>query len=379
MSSNDGAPGGNLRYNWTMISEPRLAPRQHRRCRAGWQAGGLALALVITTLTGCTPSGPGAAFERYLARLGRTLSVAPQDSMPTPTAPLPAPRQLHLDLAPGNLGPLDFLALSGCAVQVTIGKRNSSLGRMARASQRLLLDLEYLRLAPACVELQREQGETALAATLQQAWAVKRQQLPALVFNATLASSEYRAFWKSPPAPGDYPANTSSAVITSLAAINGHVRRWLAGDFQANNRDFELLLADVTSGDGGALRQALAAQSGALAGANRMLQQRMDRGPLCAPGLRPEAADILANVVRKYFIAGIQPRAAALNRRYHELLPPITELEALLENALPPAYQTWRQQRDEQLAALTRAPRKHVTQLQTIQQACGTNPMPAAP
>jgi hypothetical protein len=105
----------------------------------------------------------------------------------------------------------------------------------------------------------------------------------------------------------------------------------------------------------------------------------MDRGPLCAPGLRPEAADILANVVRKYFIAGIQPRAAALNRRYHELLPPITELEALLEKALPPAYQTWRQQRDEQLAALTRAPREHVTQLQTIQQACGTNPMPAAP
>jgi hypothetical protein len=73
-------------------------------------------------------------------------------------------------LPPGKLGALDFLAISGCEVQVTIGKRNSSLGRMAKESQRLLLELEYLALAPECIDYQRRQGRSGVADTLEQAW-----------------------------------------------------------------------------------------------------------------------------------------------------------------------------------------------------------------
>lgn len=366
-----------MRYNWAMSQRKRQLLRRNRALRGLTRYRGLAVGLLMTTLAGCTAKDPAAAHELYLSRLGRTLSVPKTAIAALPLIPLPAPRQLHLDIPPGKLGALDFLALTGCAVQVTIGKRNSSLGLMARDSQRLLLDLEYLRLAPACIDWQRQQGEDALAATLEQAWATKRRDLPARIFNATLAGSEYREFWQAPVDTADYPTNTGSALITSLDAINGQVRRWLAGDFQADNRAFELLLADVAAGDGGALRKALAAQAGALAAADLMLQRRREQGPLCAPGFRPEAAEILANVVRKYFIGGIQPRAAALNRRYHELLLPIAELEALLEPALPPAYRAWRQQRDEQLTAMARAPREHVEQLRATQQPCGTNPGPA--
>lgn len=335
----------------------------------------LALALLAALMAGCSKSGPDAAFEEYLARLARTLSTAPAQIAAGSAAPLPAPRELHLEIQPGNLDALDFLAISGCAVQITIGKRNSSLGRLARDSQRLLLELEYLQLAPACIDYQREQGEDALADTLEQAWKLKRRQLPATIFNATLGSSEYRQFWKKTPGTNaDYPADTGSTVIASMQAINEHARRWLAGDFSADNREFEILLGEVATGDGGDLLQALTAQDAAMAAANRIVAARVDKGPLCSPGIRPDAADILANVIRKYFVEGIQPRAAALNRRLHQLLPPVSELEQMLATALPPSYQAWSEQRDSKLLELAQAPRRHVQLLQDIQRPCGTNP-----
>ena len=321
------------------------------------------------TLTGCADN-PDSAFELYLERLSGALSVEMATIKVPPIAVLPAKRELQLDIAGSDIDVLDFLALSGCELQVTIGKRNSSLGRLARDSQRLLLELEYLQLAPACITYQREQGELQLADTLEQAWTQKTRQLPALIFNATLGSEEYRQFWKAPAQQGNYPANTSSAVIASLQAVNDHARRWLTGAFDASNLEYELLLADITAGDGGALRQALAAQAGALQAANEMLARRMERGPLCTPPLRPASADILDNVIRKFFVAGTQPRAARLNRRYHELLPAITELEQMLSDAPPLAYRAWQAQRDAEVEEWALAPREHVSQLQAIQEPC---------
>ena len=103
-----------------------------------------------------------------------------------------------------------------------------------------------------------------------------------------------------------------------------------------------------------------------------MLEQRAARGPLCTQHIRPAAADILPNVIHRFFIDGIQPRAAAMGRRYHELVSAVADLEALLAGALPAAYRDWQEQRDELLATLTAAPREHVRQLQAVQEPCST-------
>lgn len=324
----------------------------------------------LPLLAGCQPQGPEAQYSNYLTRLGRTLSVdVPVVNYQALTRP-PRSGQLRLDIPSSSLDGLDFLALRGCAVQVTIGKRNSSLGRLASASQRLLLELEYLQLAPKCISYLQQHKRATLADTLEQAWQMKRLQLPALIFNATLASAEYRAFWQTPATPGAYPAATSSQVISALLAINSHVGRWLSGDYQADNREFEILLGEVAGGDGGALLQGLARQQEWLAAADVMLEQRMARGPLCSPGIRPAAADILPNIIRKYFIGELQTRAASLGRRYHELLPPIESLEKLLTHALPVNYLDWQSDRNTRFATLVGAPRRHVKQIMAVQQPC---------
>ncbi len=268
--------------------------RRNRRLPALVPA--LLAALASGALVGCSGDWPG----HTLRGLAEVISPAPPGVTAAAGAALPPPQALRLELAGDSLGALDFLALSGCALQATHGRRSSSLGSRARDSQRLLLDLEYLRLAPACIDLQRARGDRALAKTLQQAWGLKRRQLPAAIYNATLGSDEYREFWERPAhALSAAPTGADGGAIASLEAINNQVRRWLAGDFRADNREFEILLWQVAAGEGGALLQA------------------------------PSAA----------------PADAVSNRSDHPLLTPILELEHLLAAVLPPAYREWRGRR----------------------------------
>jgi len=336
-----------------------------------WRLASLVGSLVL--LGGCQAESPEARFQTYLDRLTTALSVTATAPQFTPTSRPPRPGKLRLEMPSGNLDTLDFLALSGCAVQVTIGKRNSSLGRMAKSSQRLLLELEYLRLAPDCISHLRDSNKDGLADLLEQSWQQKREQLPALIFNATLGGDEYRAFWRSSPAVADYPRVSKSVTIPALLAINRLVRRWLNGDYRADNRGFELLLGEVAGGDGGVLLKALSRQHDWLQTADLLLQQRMTRGPLCAPGIRFAAADILPTVIRKYFIGQIQPEAARMNRRFYDLLPPVTELEKELTSILPRDYLSWMQHRNARFDAAAGAPRRHVQQLQAIQEPCAVN------
>ncbi len=330
-----------------------------------------ALTVLCLLTGGCQRGGAEAALEEYVTRLERTLQV---DAPPATTEPAPLPPRpgaLRLSLPDSSLDALDFLALSGCAVQVTIGKRNSSLGRMAADSQRLLLALEYLRLAPDCILFQRTRGRTGLAATLKAAWRTKREQLPALIFNATLAGTEYRQFWRAARTPGDYPAATDSQVVTALEAVNALARQWLSGDYRTDDLAFEIYLGEVAGGDGGELMRALAQQGAWLDAADTALGRRQQRGPLCAPGTRYRAADILPHVVQRFFVGAVQPHSAALGRRYHLLLPPVRDLETILADTLPRGFLAWQAQRDALLDRLAGAPRRHVERLSALMAPCG--------
>ena len=330
----------------------------------------LALLLAAMLLSGaCTGHDPDARFDNYLSRLARTLGVEAQTPTPAHFPRPPRSGNVRLDVPPGSLNALDFLSLRGCELQLTVGKRNSSLGRMARASQTLLLELEFLRLAPACIAYLEAENRDELAATLARAREVKRAQLPARIFNATLGSEEYRAFWQRARPAGTYPAS-GSAAAAALTAINAYTVRWLNGDYRADGGEFELLLSEVAGGGGGALLAQLLRQQAWLDAASELLARRQARGPLCAPGIRHEAAQILPNVVRKYFIGEIQPHAAALGRSQYRLLPPVTALESRLADTLPAVYRQGMTHRNTLLAEAIAAPQRHVAALQAIEAPC---------
>ncbi len=359
----------NLTYNMASMIR-KLATHPGRGCKTIATGSALALITLLILLAGCSDTRFEDPLADYNKRLQRSLDIEPLPLVLDPIEPLPRPSALKLDFEKSTIGTLDFMALSGCAVQVNIGRRNSSLGRMASASQRLLLELEFLELAPDCIPVLEERGEDALVAALESALLIKTEQLPGRIFNATLGGPEYRKLWRSNRELAEYPANTSSTVVSALEAIDALTERWLTGDYRADNQQFEIYLSEVAIGDAGSLLRALNTQHGWLRQANGVLAARAEHGPLCPPGFQFPDAEILQNVVHKFFIGKVQPQAAALSRRYHTLMPPLTALEQRLHAASPVQYQRWVGQRDQQFATLLAAPADHVHQLKGLLDPC---------
>ena len=324
----------------------------------------------LVLLQACQPSGPDAPFKRYLGQLDLALSLPRPAMRTTPVPGFPETRDLPLAISPGSIDKLDFQRLSGCAVQANIGKRQTSLGQFAKPSQRLLLDLEYLRLAPACIRRLHDANRHTLADSLESARREQQAQLPALIFNATLGSDEYRALWLTTPVAGDYPRSASDALSAALAAINGQTRSWLNGDYRAYNRDFELLLSAVAGGDGGARLQDWSHQIDWLATANLMLEHALSTGTLCREQTSdPTAANRIA-IANSYFIDTIEALAARSQLHYLQALAPVSALETQLSGVLPRHYRRWIATRDQHVEALVRVPHKHLRLLGRLQQTC---------
>jgi hypothetical protein len=277
-------------------------------------------------------------------------------------APLPTPGD--------RIGLLDFLALSGCELQINLGRRNSHLGRHASASQRLLLDLEFLRLAPACIA-QLGSAEPALAAQLEELTAARKAALPVSIYNALLAGPEWRAFWHPATALGSYPSDTAGDIVDTLGQLEVAITAWLAGDYRADGGLFELQLAELRRGDGGLLLRAAAAQADALTAANQLLALATAGGGLCPFQADTDRSRALRNVATRFFAEGLQPWLAQLRRREALLMAPIQRIEDLLAGHLPPTYQQWQAARDQRLAQLRAAPRAHAEAISDALAPCG--------
>ena len=160
----------------------------------------------------------------------------------------PEPADLQIDLIPGALGTINFMAMGGCGLQTTLGKYHSKLGKGASDSQLLLLDLEYLRLAPPCIEYKKNSGEAELASTLETARKLKHDQLPTNLYNATLGNTEFHQFWHN-TATSKIHSGQRQLTLTALQDVNALTRRWLSGEYFASNMEFEILLSEISRGN----------------------------------------------------------------------------------------------------------------------------------
>lgn len=310
----------------------------------------------------------------YLQRLARVLEVEEPAAADLTLPAMPAPRELRVEIVPPKIDLLEFLQLADCRLQRLVAAHNSSLGKLAQPSQRLIYELEFLQHGAPCAALLQAEGRDDLARKLAEVLRQKRMQLPTVIWQATLGAGEMRALWQVPNTLGDYPADTASVVPMAVTSLLGRAKRWLSGDWQVNGVALERDLRLLKTGDGGALLRSWQLLAEELGRGTLLLQNRLAEGPLCYNGQPNRRARILLNVVQQKFIAEIQPWAVELNRRRYELLPAITQLEETLASAEPASYRHWRRQRDQQFSAAFAAPRLHVAALQPLLQQCGLAP-----
>jgi len=316
-------------------------------------------------------SGPST-LDRYLQRLSGAAEVAldplpPHNNLAPPRAlerAIPPPQQIDL---------IDFLSLSGCELQINLGRRNSQLGRSASPSQRLLLDLEFMRLAPACADFLRQRQEAALADTIERASKQRLDWLPLTIHQAVLAGPEWEAFWSAPTHLADYPRATDSRIVETLSRLTMMIETWVAGDWMASNRDSELLLSALRAGDGGALLMSMDLVERQLTRANDMLERANRESPLCPFGSHTTRSRAIETVVQQFFIGEVQPWLVRLRQRKELLSAPIVALEAPLIDAQPDRYRDWVRRRDAKMERQARLTRNHVRVIQAALSQCGAS------
>lgn len=330
--------------------------------------------LLAASLLACSTDSPQARLDNYLTRMERVLETPIiVGRAPDSVLLFPRPRELRVEQQEISIGLIDYLSLKDCELQKVVANANDSLGRVAKASTRLVLHLDFLRLAPVCIDRMESNGETSLAETLHSAHSSKLEQLPFVIWIAIVGGDEYRAFWRKPNRLHEYPTQAFTKADQALVSLTEMSRRWLAGDYSVDAAALESDLQNLSSGDGGSLLKSLMLQQNALSAVDLAIQQRLSKKPLCH---HVEAArgQILDNVVRKFFIADVQAWAARLESRRFKLLPKIHALEHILSMAEPEAFSVWRAQRDESISRKALAPKRHAQALLPLLQQCGKAP-----
>ncbi len=335
-------------------------------------AGRVAVILLTAAAIGsCSSKEVGAGkLENYLSRLSNAseLPIPPPENLRIarpPALPLP-PRDVNVD----TLSIIDFLALSGCELQTNIAKRNTTMGRSASPSQHLIFDLEFIRLAPECIDKLRQDGEGEIARLLELNLIHRRDQLAYTVAQGILGGNEWREFWRVPELLGDYPTRASGDVAQSLWELAERTKRFLNGSWSPEDEDLEPLLAHLRVDAGGQLLRAAILQEQALTQANQILTSASKAGTYCSRERPSEAGTIAKTVVAKYFAGDVQRWSSAVSQRHYEIQTPIAEIETTLDQALNGPYDAWIQSRDRQLNTLFSAPRHHVSVVQAAFNNC---------
>ena len=332
------------------------------------------LVVLCFALVGCQ-SSLDLAYQDYLQRLIRIFEIETIEAAAISHLSYPRQREWveanEEEKERKTLGLLAFLSLDDCELRYVIARHNSALGKVASPSQRLHYQLDFLRHAPACIVTLRAQGKIQTAATLRAVMDEKKQRLAWFIWQGSLGEKEFRQFWQAGNPEDNYPDNTGAALITALEQLSSWVGQWLNGDYTIDIKAYEMSLSVIRAGDGGALYRALSMQQRALNQVNTLFDnEALVQQRICPRGQPTTQAEILQNVVSKFWIQGLQRRSAALNRRYFALMPTLQALEQQLEEGEPKAYFDWRQQRDEQLKQFLAAPKAHSLRINTLYQQC---------
>jgi hypothetical protein len=328
----------------------------------------ISLLAVILLLTACAQ--PPDYLDDYLIRLENVLDRNVNIAAAVVANPYPSARLLSIDQPGAELSIREFLSLRECKLHTVIAHRNSQLGKVSSASQRLFSDLAILHLGPQCVA---RLGNVELATKLSLFLKQKENNLNALVWSALLGQSENASFWHDKKSNARYPLELSIDVSADIIGLKKFASRVINGERLFSPQEtsqVEHHLGRLRAGDGGRLLGEYQHLKAGLEKANSVIQQRLD-SPLCLSATPTQNARYFANVINTRFIENVQKHSVHLDQRAEKLLSAYYSLEKSLLHYAVKDYRKWAQKRDTVIEQGQSATLQHVRLIQKLYQQCG--------
>lgn len=258
----------------------------------------------------------------YVETLGQSLEIDPDFSrIPTVTA-LPSKRARRLEMPEIDMGLMDFLSLYGCELQLVVGERTSTLGRVAHPGTRLDYHIKFISAAEDC--LPKIDSETR-AQSLRAAAQAKRDSIPEALWNGIWGASEMEGFFSR--SGGTLPADPDPEVFRDASARIGIVLAMIDAlepgrvpeELGQLNSVYKHWQARPLAGQ--VLRSAEALRA-RLDDATDLLRRRLGQASPCAAG-----ADAYRRLFEKQYLGSMVPRLSLVRHdgrrlfdRLHHLL-----------------------------------------------------------
>ncbi|MDF3127135.1 DUF3080 family protein [Rheinheimera sp. 1928-s] len=285
----------------------------------------LSLLAVVFVLSGCSDPAQSL-MDDYAKRLGRTLALEIQDPAPLDLQPLPSITETRAEIVESRITMVELVATRACGLDLLLGERNSSLGKVMSPSQRLKYELELLKQVQPCLtnpdiapDLQQKLSGLALEKTAQ----IDKHWQNFLQQDETLRQQLHPSRSLSEPNSVAGVVETMQALHLLLALQKSIVQQnWQQASSINPEQALEALYKANTLSQ---LQQSLRFSQHWLQSLNQQLEQ-LDLKAQCPVGKSSNKADILNTILLQYFIAKVQLYFAQIDGAYQQLYPLLQQL-----------------------------------------------------
>lgn len=272
-------------------------------------------------LSGCSKEAPEQALmQTYVSRVANVLDEEYQWQQPDSPPPLPSQRLRLQTVADQNEGLIDVLDLAKCNLLPLIASRNSSLGKLASPSQRLIYEVEFLHQISDCLPLIKGDPtiDTEVKERIESIYQVKKANLPFIFWNALYTGQEIEASMAMNQAPipllqTDY--STTLNALNSLSFIATSTLQSQASFTPPSltniEQDYEAIYHQPL---GTPLLKSLLLLEATMSNVTNLINTRLTRRPMCFTSMQNPKANILKNIFVEYYARQIQPYMAYVHR-----------------------------------------------------------------
>ena len=240
----------------------------------------------------------------------------------------PQKRDRIIQIADIRQGLWEVLDFRQCDMLSIISERNSSLGKVMPASQKMRYELRFFHAMQLCRATlaaipKPDETQQAFIARLEVLYQTKKTNLPAEIWNGIYGSKEISNHFNQGAEPlplSQTPEGNSAANFARMLNKFAHLAS-LANPEQAAIElpdwldDIEAEYAALHHSDFGAqLLATLPLLTNTLNQTAEAIDKRLARKPFCYEGHQPQRATVLGNVFQKYYVQQVQPYMALVEK-----------------------------------------------------------------
>lgn len=342
------------------------------------------LLLALFFIVGCQEADSlSYRYQDYQSRLHQVLDSDARPAGPLPAIHYPDKRLRLRTIEPLEQGIIEVWDFQRCGLMALINQRNSNLGKVMPASQRYLYENHFWHKLVPCYQA-REQWldeDKEFVTRLTETYQYKQRIHPDVVHQLFFASQELAGQFSQNQKifrPQDRPEYQGVAEsLRFLAQLQAAPFSSYQEQALLEARLQRLFQQPILH----SLLKSLQLSTYELNRSAEILERRLSQRPVCLNNRPTPKANILFNVLQKYYLQGIQPTIAHHSRMANQLLPPLNQIfkASTPGTALNNYQRLWLNMEDEQALwpRFQRANQRHTHAWNRLLRQC--NLMPGQP